>query len=62
MYIISHIYCLSISLCRYCLNWGSKHSLVFYTLIELLAKKVVRFLNFGLCILVYHGLVKIKFD
>ena len=25
-------------------------------------KKVVRFQNFGLCILVYQGLVKIKFD
>ena len=32
---IPHIYCLFISLCWLFLNWGSKRSLVFCTLIEL---------------------------
>ena len=31
---IPHIHCLNISLCWLFCNWGSKHSLVFYTLIE----------------------------
>ena len=34
-YIHHSAHCLCISLCWYCQNWGSKHSLVFYTLIEL---------------------------
>ena len=34
-FLIPHIYCLFISLCWYFCKWGSKRSLVFYTLFEL---------------------------